>query len=116
MARQILPENEQPSPLAAALAEALACRRPGGHSRHSSPCPARHLPAALAAAQAVLAELADELEESAADRRETLDDAMLDDRRGPTRAVALSAIGELEAAARRLREVAGLAGEGAGDG
>jgi hypothetical protein len=111
MAPRILPENELPSPLAAALAEALACSnpRPGRcnpprafgsttNPYHHPCCPARLLPAALAAVQAVLAGLARELEELGDD-----DSTLAAECDG------------LEMAVDRLREVAGLAGEGAGE-
>jgi hypothetical protein len=100
-----------PSPLAAALESGLCCGLsepyPGGgvrhcpaeNKKHHDQCPARHLPAALAAVQAVLAGLARELEELGDD-----DSTLAAECDG------------LEMAVDRLREVAGLAGEGAGDG
>jgi hypothetical protein len=74
---------------------------PAENKKHHDQCPARLLPAALAAAQAVLAGLARELELGAAAA------GVSDFEHGRS--------GGLTAAARRLREVAGLAGEGAGE-
>jgi hypothetical protein len=75
---------------------------PAENKKHHDQCLARHLPAALAAAQAVLAGLARELEQAAPSAGGS------DFEFGRS--------GGLVTAARRLREVAGLAGEGAGDG